>query len=214
MERIESHIHRKFRWGLALAVVAVPVALFMAGAVYESRCPFLPGDFEFVAEDPTLTRIDGMIEQVEPRLDPAIRKFYAFHISTYTSMYGIDPALMVAIIHTESRWNPLALSRCGAQGLTQIMTKYHAGMIERNGGTVEQASYVDISIRSSCEYLAGLLKRFSDPTLAVAAYNCGPNRKELLEGKIPQIPETQAYARNVMMLFARLTLQTMTVAAR
>lgn len=212
MNAIEGSTHRRFRWGLALVVVSIPVALFMAGAIFESRHPFLPGDFEWVAEDPGITRIDAMIERVEPRLDPAIRKFYAYHLSTYTSMYNIDPALMVAIIHHESRWNPLALSRCGATGLTQIMARYHSEMIERNGNTPDQASYVDVSIRSSCEYLAGLLKRFSDPTLAVAAYNCGPNRKEFLDGRVPAIPETQAYTRNVMMLFARLTLQT--VAAR
>lgn len=208
-KRIENHnttTIKRVRWGLILFMVSLPIAIFMMGAVYESKNPFLPGDFTWVAENPNLVMIDGMIAQLEPRLDPAIRKYYSFFIEKYTSLYKIDPALMVSVIHIESGWNPLALSKRGAVGLTQIMTKYHADMIEKNGNTIEEASYVEVSIKNSCEYLSGLLKRFNNPSLAIAAYNCGPNQEALIKGKIPQINETIIYTREVMLTYAKLTL--------
>jgi len=38
--------------------------------------------------------------------------------------YNLDPALMVAMIHTESRWSHKAVSRSNACGLTQVLPKY------------------------------------------------------------------------------------------
>ena len=41
-----------------------------------------------------------------------------------SEVYDLDPALMVAMIHTESRWNHKAVSRSNACGLTQVLPRY------------------------------------------------------------------------------------------
>ena len=46
---------------------------------------------------------------------------YASIINHYASQYGVDPKLIVAIIQTESTFNPNAVSSAGAQGLMQLM---------------------------------------------------------------------------------------------
>ena len=38
--------------------------------------------------------------------------------------YDLDPILLTALIHVESRWTPRAKSRTGACGLTQVLSKY------------------------------------------------------------------------------------------
>lgn len=41
--------------------------------------------------------------------------------------HGVSPELMVALIYVESSWKPMAKSRAGACGLTQVMPKYTGG---------------------------------------------------------------------------------------
>lgn len=205
MERIESHIHRKFRWGLALAVVSVPVAIFLAGAVYESRHPFLPGDYEWVAPDLDLVKCENLILRAEPRLDPAIARYYAFHISRAAKESGVPAELAVAVINAESHWNSLAVSRKGARGLGQIMPGTHAPMLEANGNTDADAHHVEVQVRDTCTYLAGLLKSHA-PEIAVAAYNAGPNNEAIKKGRVPQNKETPAYTKNVLAMYAKLAI--------
>jgi len=214
MKALADHTHRRFRWGLVFAVVSIPVALFLAGAVYESRHPFLPGDYEWVAPDLDLVKCENLILRAEPRLDPAIARYYAFHISRAAKESGVPAELAVAVIHCESRWNPLALSRKGARGLGQHMPESQKARLEKYGNTEDEAYYVEVQIRDTCETLAENLKRFPTPQLAVAAYNCGPNNAAIKAGRVPQNRETPAYTRDVLAMYAQLKMQTMTVAAR
>ncbi|MCV5245983.1 transglycosylase SLT domain-containing protein, partial [Escherichia coli] len=50
---------------------------------------------------------------------------YVTDIYAAASRYKIDPLLMVALISVESAFNPTAESAWGAQGLTQVIPKYH-----------------------------------------------------------------------------------------
>ena len=47
----------------------------------------------------------------------------------------IDPLLIVAIIGIESRFNPFAESTMGAQGLMQVIPRFHMDKLPRNKGT-------------------------------------------------------------------------------
>jgi soluble lytic murein transglycosylase len=110
-------------------------------------------------------------------------------------MYGVDNALVRAVVETESDYNRFAISSAGARGLMQLMPATMNRLSVRNPWDPEQ------NVQAGTRYLKGLLERFSgDTRLALAAYNAGPNAV-LRYGAIPPYPETQRYVRKVMRLY-------------
>jgi soluble lytic murein transglycosylase-like protein len=109
----------------------------------------------------------------------------------------LDPALLRALIHAESAFRPKALSRQGAQGLTQLMPTTAKDMGVKNAFDPKQ------NINGGAKYLAMMLKKFNGNTrLATAAYNAGPNAVQKYNG-IPPYQETQVYVDRVQILFNR-----------
>lgn len=109
----------------------------------------------------------------------------------------LDPALLRALIHAESAFRPKALSRQGAQGLTQLMPGTAKDMGVNNAFDPQQ------NINGGAKYLALMLKKFNgDTRLATAAYNAGPNAVQKYNG-IPPYKETQVYVDRVQILFKR-----------
>jgi hypothetical protein len=79
----------------------------------------------------------------------------------------------------------------------------HMQFIPETGRRYGLNSYADLtdpvkSINAAGRYLGDLYHQFGRPDLTAAAYNAGEHRKSLREGRIPAIPETQKYVRNVM----------------
>jgi soluble lytic murein transglycosylase len=120
-------------------------------------------------------------------------------VEQYAGETGIDPALLFGLIRTESAFDPNAVSRVGAIGLTQLMpatAEEAAGRIRRQGGpdyirdgsavnggdeNGRERSTVDLrnpaaNIHIGASYLAFLNGRMEDPLLALLAYNGGMNR--------------------------------------
>lgn len=123
----------------------------------------------------------------------------AFHgeIAAAAREFGVEEAVVRAIIHAESAYNPTALSRAGAQGLMQLMPPTAA----RFG--VNDAYDATQNIRGGVQYLAWLLKRFNgDLTLAAAGYNAGEGAVDR-HGGVPPYSETQYYVRRVAQLADR-----------
>lgn len=122
---------------------------------------------------------------------------YRAEIQAASREYGVDEAIVRAIIHAESAFNPNALSRVGAQGLMQLMpaTARRFGV----GNAFDAAQ----NIRGGVQYLAFLLKRFDgDLTLAAAGYNAGEGAVDKYKG-VPPYSETQRYVQRVAVLAER-----------
>ncbi len=118
---------------------------------------------------------------------------YDHLINASAQRYGVDPALVKAIIHTESNFKPYARSHVGAQGLMQLMPNTARELRVRNPWSPAQ------NIDGGTKYIAQLLRRFNNnKRLALAGYNAGPNRSSLRAGRIPDIRETKNYVRKVM----------------
>lgn len=119
---------------------------------------------------------------------------YRNEIASAAADYGVDTALLRAVIHAESAFNPLAVSNKGAQGLMQLMpsTANDLGVID--------AFDVAQNIRGGARYLAQLLQTFDgDPRLATAAYNAGPGAVQKYGG-VPPYDETRVYVERVATL--------------
>lgn len=122
---------------------------------------------------------------------------YDAEIRAAARRYGVDEAVVRAIIHAESAFNPRALSRVGAQGLMQLMpdTARRFGV----GDAFDPAE----NIRGGVQYLAWLLKRFDgNLRLAAAGYNAGEGAVDRYKG-VPPYAETQRYVERVGVLADR-----------
>lgn len=122
---------------------------------------------------------------------------YDAEIRAAAALHGVDEAVVRAIIHAESSFNPNALSRVGAQGLMQLMP----ATARRFG--VTNAFDAGQNIRGGVQYLAWLLKRYNgDLTLAAAGYNAGEGAVDKYKG-VPPYNETRRYVERVRVLADR-----------
>ncbi|MGQ4583769.1 transglycosylase SLT domain-containing protein [Lysobacter sp. F60174L2] len=122
---------------------------------------------------------------------------YRDEIAAAAAKYGVEEAIVRAIIHAESAFNPNALSRVGAQGLMQLMP----ATARRFG--VSNAFDAGQNIQGGVEYLAWLLKRFDgNLTYAAAGYNAGEGNVDKYNG-VPPFSETQRYVQRVGVLAER-----------
>lgn len=183
------------------------------------RPPAMPGDF------PTLTGSIG--KKTSPQLGPemlavlpAYRDFIlrqnkklssaqAQHIAetvlAFSVHYGVDARLIMAIILTESGFNPTATSRAGAQGLGQLMPGTARGLGVSNSYDTEQNLYGTVRlIRGHIErYTAKTGDSYEGLVLALAAYNAGSGAVRR-HGGVPPYRETQNYIRKVISTYQKL----------
>lgn len=119
------------------------------------------------------------------------RAVYLPHVYAAEARYGLPIGLLDALIWTESRYNPLAVSGAGAVGLGQLMpgTARELGVFNRFDPRA--------SLTGAARYLKQMLDKFGMVHLAVAAYNAGPGAVERAGG-IPLNGETPTYVRNVL----------------
>ena len=122
---------------------------------------------------------------------------YAAEIRAAASEYGVEEAIVRAIIHAESAYRPNAVSRAGAQGLMQLIPATASRFGVANAFDPSQ------NIKGGVKYLAWLLKRYdSNLTLAAAGYNAGEGAVDKYNG-VPPYAETQRYVQRVGQLADR-----------
>ena len=116
-------------------------------------------------------------------------------IHSASQKYGVEEALIKAVVMAESGYDWTAMSRKGAVGLMQLMPKTARSL--KVGNPFSPKANIEGGVR----YLKYLLKRFdNDMVLAVAAYNAGPARVESA-GSIPPVPETKRFVQRVLYLY-------------
>ena len=113
-------------------------------------------------------------------------------IRRYADEYGVEFALVKAIMQAESAFNPYAVSNKGARGLMQMMPS-----------TAGQYGVQDIynpreNIRAAVQHLKYLFDTFDHrPVLVIAAYNAGESAVKQHRG-IPPYEETENYVKKVL----------------
>lgn len=108
-------------------------------------------------------------------------------IGKASRQYGVDVALIKAVIKTESNFNPKAVSQAGAEGLMQLMPGTARGLGVTDSFNPEQ------NIMAGTKFLKDMLKRYNgDLDSALAAYNWGPGNVDRKgTSRLPQ--ETREY---------------------
>jgi soluble lytic murein transglycosylase-like protein len=135
------------------------------------------------------------------KAQPATPRRYQALIDGAAQAYGVDAALVHAVISVESGYNARAVSRRGATGLMQLM-----------GPTAARYGVSDLfdpsqNVRAGTQHLRDLLLLFgNDLELTLAAYNAGVHAVERHGRKIPPYPETLAYVPRVLRLYVRASL--------
>lgn len=115
-------------------------------------------------------------------------------IQTASTKYGIDPAIIAAVIEQESGGNPAAISSAGAVGLMQLMpdTAKELGV-----NPYDPAQ----NIEGGTKYLAIQLHQFGSLEMALAAYNAGP--ESVFNSSYMYYSETQNYIQDVPALVTK-----------
>lgn len=125
----------------------------------------------------------GYHEQVTQRVKQNLYpQGYSEYVEQSAKEFDLDPALVYAVIRTESNFNPDAVSGAGAHGLMQITddTFAHYGDLRGESGDYSTEALYDpaLNIEYGCHILRDLLDTFGDERCAVAAYNAGPGNVE------------------------------------
>jgi soluble lytic murein transglycosylase-like protein len=175
------------------------------------------------ASHESIYAIEVMMKSVPRDFHPALlpsvvkqllypRYFYGYVLED-AKRYNADPALVLAIMREESRFNPRAKSQAAARGLLQFIITT-ARDIGRDVGLVdvspEDLYDPRVIIRLGAKYISELAEKFGgNRYCATAAYNAGPNQVALWQRMQPaagddyflsaiNFDETKHYVRKVM----------------
>jgi len=169
--------------GRQLFVNAEPPRTFKLAGARPRATIYLPAESSFTGRNRPAMSIDR--DGVEKLVREAADR------------HRMDPALVRAVIETESNWNPRAYSRKGAGGLMQLIPT-----------TAQRYGAYDLfnpqqNIDAGVQHLKRLLERYNgNLDLALAAYNAGEGAVDKAQG-IPPFRETRNYVQKVQNAYFR-----------
>jgi soluble lytic murein transglycosylase-like protein len=157
----------------------------------------VPTDTRYVLTMRTEVVLPVAKSKVKPSyFNPAWQNAYAPEIKRAALAYQLDPALLHAVIATESAYDARALSAKGAIGLMQLMPA-----TAKRYGAVNPYN-PNQNIWAGAQYLSMLMRLFGNNLqLALAAYNAGEANVVKYGGNIPPFAETTAYVPKVIALY-------------
>jgi soluble lytic murein transglycosylase-like protein len=110
---------------------------------------------------------------------------------------GVDADLIHCVIAIESNFNPKAVSPRNARGLMQLLPQTAARLGVRDVFDPRE------NVEAGTRYLKDMLARYNnDLTLALAAYNAGPERVEQYGRRVPPYTETVKYVQRISRSYA------------
>ena len=124
---------------------------------------------------------------------------YAVYVASLK--YSLSPKMILAVIATESAFDPYAVSPKGAVGLMQIMPstgQYLATELGFGWEGAERLTDPWLNIECGAYYLKALMRRFGSIETALVAYNYGPTK---IAGRIETgdfSPSAYSYPRKVL----------------
>jgi hypothetical protein len=152
-----------------------------------------------IAEIPASDVVGIEPEEVFEPLPEPLSPNTPFHdlIRAASERYGVDADLIHCVIAIESNFNPKAVSPKNARGLMQLLPQTAAQLGVRNIFDPRE------NIEAGTRYLKDMLARYNnDLTLALAAYNAGPEKVEQYGRRVPPYSETVKYVQRISRSYA------------
>ena len=139
-------------------------------------------------------------EIFEPNTEPLTERTpFQKLIHDAAARYHLDPTLIHSVISIESNFDPKAVSRKNARGLMQLMPRTAELMGVKD--SFDPAQNID----GGSHYLSDMLKKYgNDVTLALAAYNAGPDSVDKYGRRVPPYLETMKYVQRIAKTYAKL----------
>jgi soluble lytic murein transglycosylase-like protein len=119
----------------------------------------------------TLPEIDALATLVAKRYRISAEATRGLVAAAYREgqRIGVDPLLIIAVIAVESRFNPIAESNMGAQGLMQVIPEYHKNHLEAAG--VDSVLDPHDNIRLGARILKEYIRRGGTEVAGLQLYN-------------------------------------------
>ena len=153
------------------------------------RLQMAGGVVEIAAEDVVAIEPEDSFTPVPAKA--IVKPPYRELVEAAAARYNVDADLITSVIAVESNFDPKALSRKNARGLMQLLPETAARL------GVQDIYDPQENIDAGTRYLRELLEKYNNNlTLALAAYNAGPDRVEQYR-RVPPFPETLSYVRRV-----------------
>lgn len=119
-------------------------------------------------------------EKLRRPMDPASSRQLAAAVSMAGTEHDLEPAVLLAIIETESGYSVVARSEKNCQGLMQVAPATARAVAARIGIRIKTLASIETNVQIGAAYLKEMWNKYRRLDHALAAYNLGPGNFETL----------------------------------